>query len=137
MYYHLSKRVPLVSSAFCQFLRFYFGAKDYPSLPHYKLDREFLQFDALEPHVQRRIWEADEWTWAAFIRNPAERLLSAYLDKVESKKKWTFEKFVDSLSKSTDNITTCDGADPFYGLNWCSDPREYKYLHIDLSALWK
>ncbi len=97
-----------------------------------------MQFDALEPHVQRRIWEADEWTWAAFIRNPAERLLSAYLDKVESKKKeWTFEKFVDSLSKSTDNITTCDGADPFYGLNWCSDPREYKYLHIDLSALWK
>ena len=61
--------------------------------------------------------------------------MSAYLDKVESKKKWTFEKFVDSLSKATDNITTCDGADPFYGLNWCSDPREYKHLHIDLSAL--
>ena len=119
---------------FGQFLRFYFGAKDYPALPHYKLDRDFLQFDALEPQVQRRIWEDTEWTWAAFIRNPAERLLSAYLDKVKSKKdklKWiegkpTFEKFVDSISKPVD-FTNCGDTSPLSSLSWCSDPREFKF----------
>ena len=40
-----------------QFLRFYIGAKDYPALPHYKLDRNFFQFDKLDPMAQRRIWE--------------------------------------------------------------------------------
>ena len=119
---------------FGQFLRFYFGAKDYPALPHYKLDRDFLQFDALQPQVQRRIWEDDDWTWAAFIRNPAERLLSAYLDKVKSKKdklKWiegkvTFEKFVDSISKPVD-FTNCGDTSPLSSLSWCSDPREFEF----------
>ena len=114
-----------------QFLRFYMGAKDYPSLPHYKLDRDFFQFDKLDPKVQRRIWEADDWTWAAFIRNPAERLLSSYLDKVKSKQqmKWadnnmTLEDFIDQLS-SPYNYTSCDvkGVKGVKGgSTWCSDP---------------
>ena len=115
-----------------QFLRFFIGAKDYPSLPHYKLDREALQFDKLDPVAQRRIWEDEEWTWAAFIRNPAERLLSAYLDKVKSKKdrlRWiegelTFEKFTDLLSDQS-NFTHCgQNKGGMAGLGWCSDPRK-------------
>jgi hypothetical protein len=145
---------PSVKLAFCgipkvgitmweQFLRFYIGAKDYPSLPHYKLDRTPFQFDQLHPDAQRRIWDDEEWTWAAFIRNPAERLLSGYLDKVksQSKLKWTdgnstFEAFIDSLSK-TSNFTTvfdanggilrhkCNSNNSLVGLSWCSDPREF------------
>lgn len=145
---------PSVKLAFCgipkvgitmweQFLRFYIGAKDYPSLPHYKLDRTPFQFDQLHPDAQRRIWDDEEWTWAAFIRNPAERLLSGYLDKVksQSKLKWTdgnltFEAFIDSLSK-TSNFTTvfdangeilrhkCNSNNSLIGLSWCSDPREF------------
>eukprot|EP01082_Thalassiosira_pseudonana_P006125 g5370.t1 g5370 contig2:411565-412326(-) len=64
-----------------QFLRFVAGAKDYPSVPHYKLDTDFFQFDKLEPSIQKEIWNSEEWTWAAFLRDPAERILSAYLDK--------------------------------------------------------
>ena len=116
-----------------QFLRFHIGAKDYPSLPHYKLDRIPLQFDQLDPSAQRRIWEDEEWTWAAFIRDPAERLLSAYLDKVmpKSRFKWikqelTFKNFTDFLSVPK-NFSSCDeeGAmGSIKGLNWCSDPRK-------------
>jgi hypothetical protein len=126
-----------------QFLRFYIGAKDYPSLPHYKLDRTPFQYDQLDPVAQRRIWEDEEWTWATFIRNPAERLLSGYLDKVhknEAKFNWTdgeltFETFVNVLSRSVNLSATYDskgnikthkcnniGKTLRDGLTWCSDP---------------
>jgi hypothetical protein len=131
-----------------QFLRFYIGAKDYPSLPHYKLDRTPLQFDQLDPDAQRRIWDDEEWTWAAFIRNPAERLLSGYLDKVKSnedKLRWidgslTFEAFIDALSKPSNLTQVFDdagqvisqkctsGNSSLFGLTWCSDPRKYTIL---------
>lgn len=47
------------------------GAKDYLSLPHYKRDAGLFEFDRLNEETQRQIWENEEWTWAAFIRNPA------------------------------------------------------------------
>ena len=148
---------PSVKLAFCgipkvgitmweQFLRFYIGAKDYPSLPHYKLDRTPFQFDQLDPDAQRRIWEDEEWTWAAFVRNPAERLLSGYLDKVKSNEgrlRWsdgnlTFEAFIDTLSKPANLVTVFDDTgrqvishkcassnnSSLFGLTWCSDPRK-------------
>ncbi|KAL7555055.1 hypothetical protein ACHAWF_018671 [Thalassiosira exigua] len=112
------------------FLRFTMGAKDYPSMPHYKLDRELLQFDKLEPEAQRRIWEDKEWTWAAFLRDPAERLLSAYLDKVKGKagkrmklhnESMTFEEFIDYLSKPVAHVNATS-AKGMHGLSWFSDP---------------
>ena len=148
---------PSVKLAFCgipkvgitmweQFLRFYIGAKDYPSWPHSKLDRTPFQFDQLDPDAQRRIWEDEEWTWAAFVRNPAERLLSGYLDKVKSNEgrlRWsdgnlTFEAFIDTLSKPANLVTVFDDTgrqvishkcassnnSSLFGLTWCSDPRK-------------
>ncbi len=117
-----------------QFLRFVAGAKDYPSVPHYKTDVSFFRFNNLDPAVQKRIWEDEEWTFAAFLRDPAERLLSAYLDKVGEdggrffKKQglnetMTLEKFVDFLA-TPDNATSCDDSER-NGLTWCSDPREF------------
>jgi len=122
-----------------QFLRFYIGAKDYPSLPHYKMDRELFQFDKMSPEVQRRIWEDEEWTWAAFIRNPAERLLSGYLDKVVKNKKgkkkqsalfnkimmmgdMSFDNFVANISKPLESNDCRLASVDRTGLSWCSDP---------------
>ncbi|KAL7550094.1 hypothetical protein ACHAWF_013323 [Thalassiosira exigua] len=105
------------------FLRFYMGAKDYPSMPHFKSDRGFLLFDSLDPEAQRRIWEDREWTWAAIIREPAERLLSAFLDKVKARKfehlngTMTFKNFIDNLSNSS--LVEVKG---MHGLSWQSDP---------------
>jgi len=95
------------------------------------MDRDFFQFDKLDPKAQRRIWDDEEWTWAAFVRNPAERLLSAFLDKVKSKRdklKWingtiTFKEFINGLSVPM-NDTTCTVGNPAGGLSWCSDPRK-------------
>ena len=104
------------------------------------MDRNFFLFDLLEPSAQRRIYEDEEWTWAAFVREPAERLLSAFLDKLKTKKDLTFERFVDSLRPV--NGTNCGGIASQHkrskgrkkelaeitgevtGLGWCSDPRK-------------
>ena len=112
-------------------------AKDYPALPHHKLDRELLQFDRLDPDVQRRIWEDDTWTWATMIRNPAERLLSGYLDKVVKKStkaelrpvnasvtmdgSITFEQFIANLSMPVEN-NNCKENSGMNGLSWCTNP---------------
>lgn len=71
-----------------QFLRFTLGALDYQSMPYFKQDSKYFHFDTLRPHVQEEIWNGrDHWTKAILIREPAERLLSAYLDKVAPKPK--------------------------------------------------
>ena len=106
-------------------------------LPHHKLDRELLQFDRLDPDVQRRIWEDDTWTWATMIRNPAERLLSGYLDKVVKKStkaelrpvnasvtmdgSITFEQFIANLSMPVEN-NNCKENSGMNGLSWCTNP---------------
>lgn len=78
-----------------QFGRYVAGAKDYLSLPHYKTDAGLFAFDRLNEETQRQIWESEEWTWAAFIRNPVERLLSGFLDKISPK------------ANQNDNTTNC------------------------------
>ncbi len=119
-----------------QFLRFVIGAKDYPSWPHAKMEVNFFRFDKLDPTVQKRIWDDESWTFAAFIRDPAERALSAFLDKFETKginlKKtygidekipFTFQDFINRLSQKF-NSSTCERSG-LHGLNWCSDPRKF------------
>lgn len=140
-----------------QFARFVAGAKDYPSLPHYKLDADFFRFDKLDPSIQQEIWQDEKaWTWAVFLREPAERLLSAYLDKVLKKSVqvkealglnstnngFTFRDFINRLAmefnqtgckkKKLDN--TPDILSGMSGLNWCSDPRGYS-LHFEFLLL--
>lgn len=132
------------------------GAKDYPSLPHYKVDSDAFRFDRLEASLQQEIWSSKDWTWAVFLREPAERLLSAYLDKI-AKGGWqqkildalginataavfTFENFVQRLAMNF-NETGCvskQGAanqlvlTGMTGLNWCSNPREFS-----VSSSWR
>jgi len=100
-----------------QFLRFYIGANDYQSMPHFKHDREELLFDGLESSVQTEILNDPTWTKAVFIRNPLDRTLSAFIEKIEKSlqitdeglfKGMSFEDFVGYLEKK--------------GVGWNIDP---------------
>jgi hypothetical protein len=55
------------------------GASDWADVPHYKPDRPLLSELSLERATE--ILEDESWTKAVVLRDPAERLLSAYLDK--------------------------------------------------------
>jgi hypothetical protein len=109
-----------------QFLRFTIGAKDYQSYPYFKRDTHPFYLDRLLPRTQKDIWI--NYTKAVFIREPAERLLSAYLDKVANKSaakgpfgsNVTFTEFIEILSSK--NTTKLPQHRMFPGLTWYSDP---------------
>ena len=109
-----------------QFLRFTIGAKDYQSSPYFKKDTTPFYFDNMIPRTQRFMWNT--YTKAILIRDPAERLLSAYLDKVANKTgknspfgpNVTFTDFVDILS--TPNITKGPNHKTSPSLTFFSDP---------------
>lgn len=112
-----------------QFLRFTLGAKDYQSMPYFKEDARHFYLDTLAPNVRENMWNT--YTKAILIRNPAERLLSAYLEKIKSTKPAgknspfgsndTFAEFVDILSMT--NITKYRNNTICYtGISWFTDP---------------
>ncbi len=82
------------------------GAKDYQSVPYSKKDVEQLRLDKMRPQVLQHVMTSNEWTRAVLIREPSERLLSAYLDKVRKHQpkqsnvvdKEGFTQFVNKLS---------------------------------------
>lgn len=123
-----------------QLLRFIIGAPDYLSLPYEKHDYKKFLFDSLSEHVQLDILNDESFTFAAFLRDPAERLLSLYLDKINGKDdRWkkhfvsryglvgtpTFEEFVKMIDRNRTtpcplvqgrtNVITLGGVD------WCTD----------------
>ena len=140
-----------------QFIRYVMGAHDYPSFPHGKPDLKAWKFDTLHPQKQQEIWNSQKknnntgnnttaWTFAVFLRDPVERLLSAYLDKlsigqrkigVEAKRMgftretFSFETFIEYLSKdiivsssssSRNPTVNCSASESLPGLSWCTDP---------------
>jgi len=137
--------IPSAKLAFCgipknghtnwlQFIRFVMGAHDFASFPHGKPDLRYWSFDILNPVMQKKIWNDPEWTFAAILRNPADRLLSAYLDKLKVgpgsgsiakhynfNKSFTFDVFLQYLEKETPKDLNCQDKD-LTGLNWCTDP---------------
>ena len=116
-----------------RFSRFVFGAGDYQSIPHYKRDITPFQFDKLSRLRQEEVMSDPSWTKAIFLRDPAERLLSAYLNKVEkprfgelqvdlpttnmSFRVTVFHNWVQSLE--TTPIAECQGRK---GPSWCWNP---------------
>jgi len=62
--------------------RMFMGAGDYQSLPHYKRDLEPFKFSQLDPGKGYELLTSPEWTRAVMFRDPAERILSAYLNKI-------------------------------------------------------
>lgn len=113
-------------------LRFMMGAKDYQSVPYCKKDLESFRFDRMTPELQARVWTSNSsWTKAVFLREPAERLLSAYLDKVKTKtgqrnppygKNVSFAQFIDILSSSKVQHGVNETHGAMTGLSWMSDP---------------
>ncbi|CAM9252478.1 unnamed protein product, partial [Heterosigma akashiwo] len=121
-----------------KFFRHVVGAKDYLSLPHFKKDRENFLMSRLDISTATQLFDDPTWTKAVFFRNPLDRLLSAYMDKIagmaftqtvfnistndETEKNrrpvLTFSEFVDKL---TDQSTLEDCDDP-KGLTACTDP---------------
>ncbi|KAL7521008.1 hypothetical protein ACHAWX_005702 [Stephanocyclus meneghinianus] len=131
--------IPKVSiTQWLQFLRFTFGAKDYQAFPHAKPDIKLMRFDRLEEKSQMKILNDPEWKFAVFLRNPAERLLSAYLDKVNGKSlrdrdhfKFiynmthtpTFDQFVKAIAKNrTDFELGSKTREKLWGVDWLTDP---------------
>jgi hypothetical protein len=113
------------------FLRFTLGALDYQSIPYFKNDANAFRFDRLSPKVQKDIWQDSSWTKAIFIREPSERLLSAYLDKVQVDETQpnppfgynvTFAQFIDFLSSHDVKPGVNETHGAMTGLTWMSDP---------------
>lgn len=67
------------------------GATDWRDDPHYKLDRPLLK--NLGRHRVNEILRDPTWTKATVLRDPAERLLSAYLDKFISRRGYAANVF--------------------------------------------
>ena len=120
-------------SEWLKFLRYTNGANDYLALPHFKKDREpFLVGLTWPLEKAQAIFNDPNVTKAVFVRDPAERLLSAYLNKVEGKMmqktafkevpflephyKISFELFVDLVTRENQ---TCPSP---MGLHSCTDP---------------
>jgi hypothetical protein len=126
-----------------KFFRYTLGAKDYLSLPHFKPDRLGYLMSTLSRKKAQEVLQDPTWTKAVFLRNPAERLLSGYLDKIQGqgftqtvfkigskddpkpkRKVLTFEEFVDLVAldgddNDEDNPKGCTGP---RGLHACTDP---------------
>jgi len=110
-----------------QFLRFTFGAKDYQDAPYYKFDHMPFYFDQLRPEVQREIWNDPSWTRAVLIREPTERLLSAYLDKIHGSadhQNTSFADFVGGLSQPPTTRENLPNGSflKMTGVSWYTDP---------------
>jgi hypothetical protein len=143
------KGIPKVGvTEWLKFFRFTYGAGDYLSIPHWKVEREEFIVRSLPLEIAQDLWNDPTWTRAVFLRDPAERLLSAYLDKVvknaytqrifkigaltdpkETRPILSFGEFVDLL---VGNNTRC--VIPT-GLHTCSDPHwKPQYLTCGLDV---
>ena len=107
-----------------KFARFVLGAADYQSMAYRKADFQMYTFDKFSPDVQKEIWTDPSWTKAIFLRHPAERLLSAYLNKVDSRLPQSqrgnvssFANWIQSLDQ--DVQPKCQNQT---GPSWCFDP---------------
>jgi len=109
------------------------------AIPHFKLDRMGFMLGNLEPSLAMEMLNDPTWTKAVIIRNPLERLVSAYQDKIvrksytqkvfkigsmdqkkEDRYVLSFSEFVDKVTTPTDPITSsCSNPT---GLSACTDP---------------
>lgn len=79
-------------------------------------------FDMLHPDRHFEIWNDPNWTRAVLIREPTERLLSGFLDKITSHKQVNFttlEQFVDFLERFPPEVNK---GSLNSGLSWYTDP---------------
>ena len=118
-----------------KFFRHSLGAKDYLSIPHFKQDKNQFLLGNLHMDKATELLNDPNWTKAVFLRNPYERLLSAYFNKIIGENyayrvfkrgtkgriatNMTFEDFVHEISIEKEIEGKCIGPT---GLNVCTDP---------------
>ena len=146
------------SRCLLQFQRFVAGARDYQSPPYAKQDLIRLQDCA--PKQQRKILADESWAKAVFFRDPAERLLSAFLSEAPRGSSlgfhkgplhspagdlhYTFAKFVEIVAKRLktpiDGPTECPDW-RWGGRNWHTDQKVSSDINVGLNActnpLWR
>jgi hypothetical protein len=123
--------VPKVGiSEWLKFFRFSWGAGDYLSYPHLKNDRLEFMVQSLSLEKAEELLNDPTWTRAVFFRDPAERLLSAYLDKIVSEgytqkafyinqpTVLSFPEFVSLVSEKDRNCTSPRGLHPCTDAHW-------------------
>lgn len=113
-----------------QFFRYTLGARDYLSNPHFKTDLQEFHLARLSNAQIANILTDPTWTKAVFFRDPAERLVSAYLDefqhdqftgdvfrrgKEKSDKSISFTEFVHLVIHENEQISAA-------GIHWKTDP---------------
>ena len=123
-------------SEWLKFFRYTWGAKDFLSVPHFKVDREEFFMSRLSLQKAQELLNDPTWTKTVFFRDPAERLLSAYLNKIvgnaytqrifkigkledENRYVLNFTEFLDMITDP--KYTRCDQNNP-RGLHGCTDP---------------
>jgi hypothetical protein len=123
------------------FLRFVNGAKDYLGRPHDKQDRFEFLLSSMTPERASELLLDPSWTKATFFRDPAERLLSSYLNKVvnegytetafkigdggdpNNKAMLTFEEFVGLVTMPSNFVNgTLNNIPIGHGLHAKTDP---------------
>jgi hypothetical protein len=109
------------------------------ALPHFKADRAGFLLGNVEISRAREMLNDPSWTKAVFFRNPLERLVSAYQDKIlrksytqkvfnigamtdENRTVLSFSEFVDKVTTSSDTRSIIDSCTYPTGLSACTDP---------------
>jgi Sulfotransferase family len=114
-----------------KFFRYTLGARDYLSHPHFKTDLQEFHLARLSNAYIANILTDPTWTKAVFFRDPAERLLAAYSDKVQQDR---FNRDVFRMGKETDDdyilnftefvnlVINRNEQNSASGLHWKTDP---------------
>jgi hypothetical protein len=125
-------------SEFVSFFRYSYGAEDYLSMPHNKNDREEFLLGRLSRSMATQLIQDPTWTKAVFFRDPAERLLSAYLNKIvgEGYTQTVFDLHGNTNESTTYvlNFTAFVDLVTLPGVTKCSNPRG---LHACTDPHWK
>ena len=120
-----------------KFFRFTWGAGDYLSLPHSKADRGEFFVSKLPLEKAQELFLDATWTKAVFFRDPAERLLSAYLDKVV-KNGFTQKYFhIGSLEDTARPILTFEEFVHLVTYNNTTDINDKRGTHYRVDPHWR
>eukprot|EP00040_Diaphanoeca_grandis_P018548 m.97574 g.97574 ORF g.97574 m.97574 type:complete len:498 (-) comp26989_c1_seq1:97-1590(-) len=131
-------------TGYLQLIRRLMGAADYLSMPYFKADLMTRRLGQLPKPTVQRLLNDQRWRKIVFFRDPAERLLSAFLDKLHNRDPgiraffnkqfgkpaeylMSFAEFVDYILNGTGTsagspcITSLNST-PNSGLTYCHNP---------------